>query len=322
MQYLNSKINLPTVDTFEEYESLKHNQAMFESAAKEIIAHHQLVEAPLSRLEGTNIVFSFGSKRIIKIYPPFHLEQFTNEVLVMKHLAKKLSVDTPEIEFEGNIDGWPYLITNQLDGILLEGLWENLEDDNKIIIIRELGKLIHEVHSLPVDGLETIDCHWLQFITKQINQCVTQHQATQLPACLLNQLPDYLNKTTASLPTYTQPVLLTGEYTPMNFLVKQQNNRWHIDGLIDFGDCMLGLPAYDLLGPGAFLIQGNKKLLREFLLAYGYTSENINTLLSQQLTTLMLLHRYSNLKIQIRIPDWQNQVGNFKDIEKLVWGVE
>lgn len=322
MQYLNSKITLPTVETFEEYESLKHNQAMFESAAKVITAHHQLVEAPLSRLEGTNVVFSFGSNRIIKIYPPFHLEQFTNEVLVMKHLAKKLSVETPEIEFEGNIDGWPYLITNQLDGVLLEGLWENLEDDNKIIIIRELGELIHEVHSLSVDGLETIDCHWLQFITKQINQCVAQHQATQLPAFLLNQLPDYLNKTTASLPRLTQPVLLTGEYTPMNFLVKQQNNRWHIVGLIDFGDCMLGLPEYDLLGPGAFLIQGNKKLLREFLLAYGYTSENINILLSQQLTTLMLLHRYSNLKIQIRIPDWQNQVSNFKDIEKLVWGVE
>lgn len=59
-------------------------------------------------------------------------------------------------------------------------------------------------------------------------------------------------------------------YTPMNFLVKQVHGIWHINGLIDFGDAMLGLPEYDLLGPGAFLIQGDKQLLCAFLTAYGY----------------------------------------------------
>lgn len=321
MQSFISKVNLPPVETFEEYETLKLNNPIFEKAAKEIIDIHQLPRESLSLLEGTNIVFSSGNTRIIKIYPPFHLEQFTNEVLVTKHLAKKLSVQTPEIEFEGEINGWPYIITNQLEGILLEGLWEQLDEHNKTIIIRELGALIREVHALPVDGLEAIDCRWNQFITQQISHCVAQHRATQLPDELLNQLPDYLKKSTGNLPAIIKPVLLTGEYTPMNFLVKQKNNIWHIAGLIDFGDCMLGLAEYDLLGPGAFLINGNKKLLREFLLAYGYQPENINPLLSQQLTTLMLLHRYSNLKIQIRIADWQNQVRNFNDIEQLVWGV-
>lgn len=321
MQSYNNETTLPSVDTFEEYETLKLNIEIFKNAAKKIVSSHQLPPGQFTLLEGTNIVFSFGDKRIIKIYPPFHLEQFTNEVLVTKHLANKLSVNTPKIEFEGKINGWPYIITNQLDGILLEGLWEQLDENNKSIIIRELGALIREVHALPVNGLEAIDCHWNQFIAQQISQCVTQHRATQLPDALLKQLPEYLNKSTKLLPTITKPVLLTGEYTPMNFLVKQENNLWHIAGLIDFGDCMLGLAEYDLLGPGAFLINGNKKILREFLLAYGYKPENINALLSQQLTTLMLLHRYSNLKIQIRINDWQNQVGNFNDIEQLVWGV-
>ena len=106
----------------------------------------------------------------------------------------------------------------------------------------------------------------------------------------------------------------------MNFLVKQKCGIWHINGLIDFGDCMLGLPEYDLLGPGVFLIQGNKKLLREFLFAYGYTPEKITPLLSRQLTALMLLHRYSNLNVQIRINNWKNMVSSINDIEKLVWG--
>jgi hypothetical protein len=35
------------------------------------------------------------------------------------------------------------------EGTLLEDLWETLDQSNKIIIIRELGLLIREVHSIP-----------------------------------------------------------------------------------------------------------------------------------------------------------------------------
>jgi hygromycin-B 7''-O-kinase len=117
-----------------------------------------------------------------------------------------------------------------------------------------------------------------------------------------------------------KPVILTGEYTPMNFLVNQEAGVWHIHGLIDFGDSMLGLPEYDLLGPGAFLIQGDKILLREFLLSYGYSSEEMTNALSRRLTALMLLHRYSRLNVQIRIKDWENRVKSLYDLENLVWG--
>jgi len=116
-------------------------------------------------------------------------------------------------------------------------------------------------------------------------------------------------------------VLLTGEYTPMNFLVKNIGGVWHIDGLIDFGDSMLGLPEYDLLGPGAFLIQGDKRLLKEFLVSYGYSPDELTPKLSHQLTALMLLHKYSNLSIQIRIKNWEGKVRNIKDLENLVWGL-
>ena len=83
---------------------------------------------------------------------------------------------------------------------------------------------------------------------------------------------------------------------------------------------MLGLPEYDLLGPGAFLIQGDKVLLREFLSSYGYSPEEMTTALSRKLTALMLLHRYSRLNVQIRIENWENKVKNLDDLESLVWG--
>lgn len=316
----NSNIIFPPVNTDEEFENLKLNSKLFIEAALEIVGQHNLLDEPLSLFEGTNIVFSHGKSRVIKIFPPMHKSHFDNEVLTMKHLHNKLSVATPAIEYIGELNGWPYIVMNQLEGTLLEGLWEKLSHENKIIIIRELGALIREVHSIPTDGLEAIDCHWEKFINQQLNQCVARHQEMKLPEKLLRDIPQYLDSVKDVLPTIKKPVILTGEYTPMNFLVKQKAGVWHIHGLIDFGDSMLGLPEYDLLGPGAFLIQGDKILLREFLSAYGYSSEQMTKALSHKLTALMLLHRYSRLSVQIRIDNWESKVKNLDDLEKLVWG--
>jgi hygromycin-B 7''-O-kinase len=313
---------LPSIDSVDEFDNLNLNDPIFVNAAQEIIARHQLPNAPLSRFEGTNIVFAFGDNRVIKIFPPNHHDQFLSEVLVMKHLQNKLSIMTPAIEFEGEISGWPYLIMSRLHGTLLEGLWETLTHDNKLIIIRELGALIREVHSLPTQGLESIDSHWEQFIRKQIDQCVRRHQTKNLSEELIQDIPAYLESIEHRLPKIKKPVLLTGEYTPMNFLVTQTSGVWHISGLIDFGDAMLGLPQYDLLGPGAFLIQGDKILLREFFKAYGYSEKDLTSELSHQMMALLLLHRYSWLNLQIKIEGWQNQVSDLKDLENLVWGFE
>jgi hygromycin-B 7''-O-kinase len=131
-----------------------------------------------------------------------------------------------------------------------------------------------------------------------------------------------LLKVQGSLLTIKNPVLLTGEYTPMSFLVIQSEGVWHISGLIDFGDAMLGHYQYDLLGPGAFLIEGNKALLKTFLSAYGFLPNQMNAQLIHQLMALLLLHQYSNLEIQVRIEDWKNKASSLKDLEDLVWGME
>lgn len=309
---------LSTIHTFEDYESQK--QHVEEDLARTIILKHQLPEASLTLFsDGTNIVFSYGEK-VIKIFPPFHQSQFESERLILKRLDGKLSIKTPTLEYEGELFAWPYLIMSKLEGTNLETLWEKMPHNNKVIILRELGSLIQEVHALPTYGLESIDCYWPQFIEKQITNCVEQHRTQGLQTALLQQLPAYLDSSKEILPKFEKPVILTGEYIPMNFLVNQVDGVWHISGLIDFGDAMLGLPEYDLLGPGAFLIQGDKQLLRTFLMAYGYLPHELTTRLSRQLMALMLLHQYSNLNTQVRIPNWQKTVNSLEELENLVWG--
>ncbi|KTC87136.1 MULTISPECIES: aminoglycoside phosphotransferase family protein [Legionella] len=166
---------LSTIQTFEDYEKLK--TPIEEDLARAVIHKQQFPEASLTLFsDGTNIVFSYGENKVIKIFPPFHRSQFASERLVLIHLDGKLSVKTPTLEHEGEVFGWPYLIMSKLEGKNLETLWERMPYNNKIVILRELGQLIREVHALPTDGLEAIDCNWPQFLEKQIANCVEQHQ--------------------------------------------------------------------------------------------------------------------------------------------------
>jgi len=138
MSEQNLNTSPPWVDSFEEYEKIKLQIETLENAAKEIIQRHQLPNEPLSLFsEGTNIVFACGKQRVIKIYPPFHKDQFASEVLVLNHLQGKISVKIPTIEYQGEIAGWPYIVISRLTGTLLEELWDTLDHNNKMIIIRE-----------------------------------------------------------------------------------------------------------------------------------------------------------------------------------------
>jgi hygromycin-B 7''-O-kinase len=312
---------LPEINSYEEFEKLKPNKDLWESAARKIIDRHGLSNQQLIVFpEGSNIVFGYGSDQIIKIFVPVLKDQYESEKLVLEQVYGKLTVLTPRLQFSGELDGWPYIIMTRIEGRTLEGLWETLPIENKTILIRQLGNLIREMHSISVQGLESIDSHWDTFLENQKLNCLKRHQSLNLPLPLINEIPSYLAASNHLLPKGIKSVLLTGEYTPMNLMVKENNGLFELHGLIDFGDSMLGAPEYDFLGPGAFLVQGNKQLARELLISYGYSTEDLNSNLSRKLTALTLLHKHSNLNVQIRIPNWQEQAKTLQELESLIWG--
>jgi hypothetical protein len=92
-------IILPNITSPEEYDLLNLNDEIFKNAALEIISRHALPNEPLKLLAGSNVVFLCGN-HIIKIFPPAHHSHFIHEVLVMKHLHNKLSVQTPAVNVE------------------------------------------------------------------------------------------------------------------------------------------------------------------------------------------------------------------------------
>lgn len=267
---------------------------------------------------GTNLVVGLGGELVLKIFPPLLRHQFEAERLSLHLLLGRLSIEVPRIVAEGERDGWPYLAMTRVKGATGEEVWPALDDAAKERLIGRIGEVIAEVQRVPPGELVQLEPHWQPFIEKQIAGCREHHERLGLPAKFLAGLDGYIRDTALLIPREVSPVILTGEYIPENFILRQDTSGWRLAGLIDFGDVMTGWGAYDLLGPGVFMAEGRPERIRRLLRGFGYADADMDGTLSHCLFALCLMHRFSNPLHQFRVEGWQ-QAGTLLELEGLIW---
>ncbi|WP_335872434.1 phosphotransferase [Bacillus sp. 2205SS5-2] len=133
------------------------------------------------------------------------------------------------------------------------------------------------------------------------------HQQMGLSSSLLEMVEPYVREENIQL--CPQKVLLTGEYTPFNLLMKKREGSWRLHGLIDFADCFLGDATYDLLGPIMFMFFTEEGLTQQFLESYGYKGSK------EQLMTYLLLHRFSDLPYYMSKSDSSQEAKTIEELE-------
>lgn len=263
---------------------------------------------PLRQMsEGTALVGLAGRHLVIKLFPPFLRDHFEFERAALVQLDGRLRVPTPSLVADGERDGWPYLVMTQLAGEGLTAVWPGLSEAQKCKLLTSLGELIAQVHALPVGDLERFAPSWNDFIRVQRANCHNRQTRTGLPRHLLDQLPEFI---AGELPE-GPPVILTGEYTPMNLLVRGAD----LVGLYDFGDGLVGPREYDWLGPLCFLAAGHSARCEAFMSGIGASLDHACRM---RLLRQLLLHRYSNLPAQIADPGWQ-QARSFEALVARIW---
>ena len=229
--------------------------------------------------DGTVLVALLGSDRVLKLYPPFLADHCAFEQAVLPLLHGRLAVPTPVLLATGWLGRWPYTLMGQLHGLPMDHAWAALPEPHKCSVLTSLGALASQVHALPLaDPLQPLAPAWDDFIAGQRQRCRARQQRTGLPAHLLQHLDDFI---AGALPT-GKPVLLTGEYTPMNLLLQADPTSGLpcLAGIFDFGDGLVGPAAYDWLGPLCFLAAGQPVRVRAFTQGLGIT---LNTTMRQRL---------------------------------------
>jgi len=294
---------------------------LWKHAVMELCTQHHLPHHDFHAFtDGTNLIASVADLYIVKIFPPFLRHQWDSEYRVLKHLNNKLHIPVPELLAYGETENkWVYVILSKLYGVTMESVWSEINVEEKKRLLSQMGQIMKQVHSLPVDDLHNLPPQWNTFFDEQIQKCKERHVRLNAPSWLTNEIENYVKQNIHLIPTQFTSVILTGEYTPFNILVQKSQDHWNISAMIDFGDAMIGFNEYDLLGPSVFSCEGNIELVAALFEGYGIPYSNVNSEFKTRLMLLMLVHRYSDLKTQILIPDWETRVGCLGDLEGLVW---
>jgi hygromycin-B 7''-O-kinase len=270
---------------------------------------------------GTNLVVGLGGEHILKIYPPFLRRQFAVEGITLPLLKQHVEVPTPEIVAAGERDGWPYLIMTRIKGELGSEIWPRLADEQKIAVLGQIGRTIAQVQGAPVGALADVEPQWPTFIENQIGQCRARHLRLGLPSKFFDSLDELLSEAPTLIPMDRSPVILTGECIPENFLLIHDDGNWRLAGLIDFGDVITGWGEYDLLGPSAFMTDGDQTRVWSLLSGFGYSPANVPHGLGRRLLALMFLHRASDPLRHVSIRGWEHRAETLFDLQKMLWPI-
>lgn len=290
-------------------------------AIAEICRNHGLSPATLIPFQdGSNLIASVADEYVIKVFPPFHRNQWESEHRTLTKLWNHdISIPIPRLLAEGEReDNWTYVILSKLPGESLERVWPGLTIVEKIACMRQIGRIMASVHAVTVGDLSDLDPPWQPFLQLQVAQCQARHQRLGMPEWFLNEIEEFVPSKSVLLPN-EPPVILTGEYTPFNLLASNVDSQWQITGMIDFGDAMVGFREYDFLGPCLFLGEGNARLIDALFAGYGHPNPRFDDALRSRLLLLAILHRYSHLRAQIRIDDWLARVHSLLDLERLIF---
>ena len=310
------KMKLPSILTAEDFASHFRDDCWLD-VASQICQRHNLSFADLKRSKhGENIVFLIDERFVLKIYTPFRIG-FARERAALRFARDKTSLPLPEIVFEGEFDGFDYLVFTQLAGDLMtRDRWLKLETKEQIQTISELATGLKELHS---HGAGEIDFDWTKFIEHQAATVYERQKTNGANAEWLKSLPQYLEENLKLLPKDFAPVFLHGDVHFGNLRLLQTSGGWRISGLFDLADSLKGFYEYEFVAIGVLMIQGQGEIQREFFRAYGYPEHEIDETLRRRLMLLTILYECSDLrKYALRL---KPEAVNFtlEELERSIW---
>ena len=189
---------------------------------------------------------------------------------------------------------WPYLIFEYIPGQSLGEIYDQVPENERVKIAKWMGVKVRLLHEIPANekGLSALP-RLDQLLHKNYQECVAHHQEWRtLPASLVDDIPNYLQftrKLTSSNPTAH---LIHADLTQDHLIGVLNDGRWKTNGVIDFGDALLGNLEYELVPLHLDLFRADKVLLKAFLAGYELEA-NLYANLTHLAMRASLLHNFN-----------------------------
>jgi hygromycin-B 7''-O-kinase len=312
----------PEAPDAEAFERVVRDDAAFADGVR-CIAETLGVNARAERFaDGSRPVYTLGPELVLKLYAPFDADEAEREASFLDVLYGKLPIATPKLHAVGALEGWGYVLMERLRGEPLVTVIPHIERAGLRRLATKLGEALKTLHALRDERLEPSRVEWRAFIQEQRKTTLALQEKRGLAPEWLEQIPDFLDAECDALAAAEAESPLHTEVMREHLLVERMNGSFELSGLFDFEPSMIGAPEYEFGAVGVFFSCGDPELLRDVLVAYGYSAQDLNHALERRLLAYKLLHRYSNLAWYLnRIPPNEN-VTRLDELASHFFGVE
>ncbi|WP_281556915.1 phosphotransferase [Thalassomonas sp. RHCl1] len=251
---------------------------------------HGLAQGSWQRIHaGGNVLFALNDEFIVKVVPPNWVYQGQAEIDAAALLGQQLSIAIPRILASGTVNNWLYVVMTKLSGVSLADVWQELSQDDKLLLVQQLGQFIRELHRLALPADHKMKVNWEDYLEQLKENCVPRHQRKGVNADLVMQIEAYLAQQELTFDDGAD-IFIHMDLHPWNLMVEQKGGQYCLSGVLDFGDAIVGRSRLlELLTPMLFMCQGNEALVQTLLESYALLDVTDKEKLRQQLMAIALL---------------------------------
>jgi hygromycin-B 7''-O-kinase len=296
--------------------------------------HHLLPCEPIrGGLPGSCPAFIVNERWVIKLFGRlfngaggFAAEQQANLLV-----AADPAIPVPRLLAHGNLFEqpddwpWPYLIFPYVPSISIGEVYNEIRQEDREQVAREMGILLRRLHDLPLAQTPPLIASWRPyraFLADLHESCRARHQQWgTLPPHLVDQIDRYLLPIDGFIDEHARPHLIHADLTPDHLLGRLDGDRWTTLALIDFGDARVGNLYYELVALHVDTFRQDKRLLRIFLDSYGLDAGQRRTLPHLAMSAT-LLFEYNDLALVFASHHSAHHIATLEEFATRLWDVD
>jgi hypothetical protein len=241
-------------------------------------------ELPLTRkFEGSNLVFTLGEHYFLKLTPSFFGDTNGAEILATQAIGNQLSYSIPKIVKLGSIKDWNYIITEAVHGQQAKDVFRSFSESDKITFAEEIGKVIGSIHKLKTPNFERSFGPWEKYLSDRIENCQNIHQEKGTPSEWVDKICAFITSQEKSLRDLKGIGLIHADLNHEHLVLKKNENKWEISGILDFADAMNAPVELEFILPILCFFKGKterqKRMWDSAKLRPQFTSQNYSNMM-------------------------------------------
>lgn len=159
---------------------------------------------------------------------------------------------------------------------------------------------MQRLHRVPLKRAPALEVDWRAFLESRRETAVVRHRDGGAPERWLAEIPSFFARVLPTLAVAPR-ALLSADIHAEHLLVDARGAHPTLTGLLDFGDALVGDPAYEMVTPAVFVVRGRVDVMKALLAGYGIPREARTPELRERLMAYELLHRFGNLARDTRM---------------------